>query len=207
MVTGQLLLSGILFLGGLGFSTDQIGTALLCVAAPLLFLQIWVYPKVQLKIANQQYRKSELQNQADRFALYILPSFVIILSLLFQPIESRNQCMHICCEYFAIIDWHDWYVVNKQEAAVECRDLNSRSRECAPSVWAERDDAISDYEQPNAMILEIRFLDVSLPLSQILIIENMHFKMLLPWKHQNRWTIVINCHKNIVVRQINYGKS
>lgn len=62
MVTGQLLLSGILFLGGLGFSTDQIGTALLCVAAPLLFLQIWVYPKVQLKITDQQYRKSELQN-------------------------------------------------------------------------------------------------------------------------------------------------
>ena len=33
-------------IGGLGFSTDQIGTALLCVAVPLLFLQMWVYPKV-----------------------------------------------------------------------------------------------------------------------------------------------------------------
>ena len=35
-------------IGGLGFSTSQIGTALLCVAAPLLFLQIWTYPKVQI---------------------------------------------------------------------------------------------------------------------------------------------------------------
>lgn len=33
--------------GGLGFSTDQIGTALLCVAVPLLFLQIWLYPKFE----------------------------------------------------------------------------------------------------------------------------------------------------------------
>lgn len=38
-----------LVIGGLGFSTDQIGTALLCVAAPLLFLQMWAYPKVRFK--------------------------------------------------------------------------------------------------------------------------------------------------------------
>ena len=46
-----VLLSSFLFtvvIGGLGFSTNQIGTALLCVAAPLLFLQMWTYPKVQI---------------------------------------------------------------------------------------------------------------------------------------------------------------
>ncbi|XP_078363022.1 uncharacterized protein LOC144647143 isoform X2 [Oculina patagonica] len=36
--------------GGLGFSTDQIGTALLCVAAPLLFLQMWAYPKFERRL-------------------------------------------------------------------------------------------------------------------------------------------------------------
>ena len=36
----------LLISGGLGFSTDQIGTALLSVAAPLLFLQVLLYPKV-----------------------------------------------------------------------------------------------------------------------------------------------------------------
>ena len=46
-----VLLSSFLFtvvIGGLGFSTNQIGTALLSVAAPLLFLQMWTYPKVQI---------------------------------------------------------------------------------------------------------------------------------------------------------------
>ncbi|KAJ7387199.1 hypothetical protein OS493_004169 [Desmophyllum pertusum] len=38
--------------GGLGFSTDQIGTALLCVAAPLLFLQIWTYPKFERRLGS-----------------------------------------------------------------------------------------------------------------------------------------------------------
>jgi len=37
-------------LGGLGFSTDQIGTALLCVAAPILFLQVWLYPKFERRV-------------------------------------------------------------------------------------------------------------------------------------------------------------
>lgn len=36
----------VIYTGGLGFSTDQIGTALLCVAGPMLVLQFWVYPKV-----------------------------------------------------------------------------------------------------------------------------------------------------------------
>ena len=39
----------VIYTGGLGFSTDQIGTALLCVAGPMLVLQFWVYPKVNVK--------------------------------------------------------------------------------------------------------------------------------------------------------------
>ena len=39
----------VVYTGGLGFSTDQIGTALLCVAGPMLVLQFWVYPKVNVK--------------------------------------------------------------------------------------------------------------------------------------------------------------
>ena len=48
-------LSLLLVLGGLGFSTDQIGTALLSVAVPVLFLQIWLYPKVQLILKSADY--------------------------------------------------------------------------------------------------------------------------------------------------------
>lgn len=39
-------------LGGLGFSTDQIGTALLCVAGPMLLLQLWVYPKLERRLGS-----------------------------------------------------------------------------------------------------------------------------------------------------------
>ena len=38
----------VIYTGGLGFSTDQIGTALLCVAGPMLVLQLWLYPKVNV---------------------------------------------------------------------------------------------------------------------------------------------------------------
>ncbi|XP_020614457.1 probable peptide/nitrate transporter At3g43790 isoform X2 [Orbicella faveolata] len=40
--------------GGLGFSTNQIGTALLCVAAPLLFLQMWTYPKFERRLGAKR---------------------------------------------------------------------------------------------------------------------------------------------------------
>lgn len=39
----------VIYTGGLGFSTDQIGTALLCVAGPMLVLQLWLYPKVNFQ--------------------------------------------------------------------------------------------------------------------------------------------------------------
>lgn len=39
----------VIYTGGLGFSTDQIGTALLCVAGPMLVLQLWLYPKVNVQ--------------------------------------------------------------------------------------------------------------------------------------------------------------
>ena len=48
-IKGSHLNSHLFVLGGLGFSTDQIGTALLCVAAPLLFLQMWLFPKVKFE--------------------------------------------------------------------------------------------------------------------------------------------------------------
>ncbi|XP_058966222.2 uncharacterized protein [Pocillopora verrucosa] len=38
--------------GGLGFSTDQIGTALLCVAGPMLVLQLWLYPKLERRLGS-----------------------------------------------------------------------------------------------------------------------------------------------------------
>ena len=44
-----MLVLCVIYTGGLGFSTDQIGTALLCVAGPMLVLQFWVYPKVNVK--------------------------------------------------------------------------------------------------------------------------------------------------------------
>ena len=60
-----MLLSSFLFtvmIGGLGFSTNQIGTALLSVAVPLLFLQMWTYPKVQSRLIK--CRLSERSKQS-----------------------------------------------------------------------------------------------------------------------------------------------
>ena len=53
----QLVPVYFIWTGGLGFSTDQIGTVLLCVAAPVLFLQVWLFPKVhtQEKITDSHF--------------------------------------------------------------------------------------------------------------------------------------------------------
>ncbi|CAH3019912.1 unnamed protein product [Porites evermanni] len=40
--------------GGLGFSTDQIGTVLLCVAAPVLVLQVWLFPKFERRLGAKR---------------------------------------------------------------------------------------------------------------------------------------------------------
>ena len=85
---GSHLNSHFFVLGGLGFSTDQIGTALLCVAAPLLFLQMWLFPKVQFEkhrllstigsLSNDDDDGNSNENVTRKYILFHLCYFAII---------------------------------------------------------------------------------------------------------------------------------
>ena len=87
-----MLLSSFLFtvvIGGLGFSTNQIGTALLSVAAPLLFLQMWTYPKVQSGLIK--CRLSERPKQSSGSPLKVEDS---LQNVLHGTVYETKKCSH-----------------------------------------------------------------------------------------------------------------
>ena len=91
---GSHLNSHFFVLGGLGFSTDQIGTTLLCVAVPLLFLQIWLYPKVQFE--KHRLLRTILYNNAQTLGEPGWQSFEsTCLPPMWPGFDSQFQC-HIC---------------------------------------------------------------------------------------------------------------
>ena len=87
-----MLLASFLFtvvIGGLGFSTNQIGSALLSVAAPLLFLQMWTYPKVQSGLIK--CRLPERPKQSSGSPLKVEDS---LQNVLHGTVYETEKCSH-----------------------------------------------------------------------------------------------------------------